>query len=179
MSIRRVVTSYNNSGRSAFSEDTPAPRFHDFKSVKGLSTSLILSTAPVPELSSNIADPTQGATSFVPEPGETRFMIVTFPPDSVMMDGSFNPVAAGQEYMEQMPSLAEKFEMENPGMHRTDSVDYNIILDGELWLELDDGKEVHLKPYDTVIQNGTRHAWQNKSDKPATMAFVLIGARRS
>jgi len=105
-------------------------------------------------------------------------MIVTFPPDSVMMNESFDPIAAGQEYMENFPGLAEKFEVDNPGMHRTDSVDYDILLDGELWLELDDGKEVHLKPYDTVIQNGTRHAWRNKSDKPATIAFVLIGAER-
>ena len=63
-------------------------------------------------------------------------------------------------------------------MHKTDSVDYGILLDGEIWLELDDGKEVHLKRHDTVIQNGTRHAWRNRSDKPTTIALVLIGAGR-
>jgi hypothetical protein len=144
-----------------------------------MSTALIWSTERELTVPNNALDPTQDVTSFIPEPGETRFMIVTFPPDSVMMNESFDPVAAGQEYMENLPCLAEKFELDNPGMHRTDSVDYDILLDGELWLELDDGKEVHLKPYDAVIQNGTRHAWRNKSDKPATIAFVLIGARRS
>jgi hypothetical protein len=106
-------------------------------------------------------------------------MVVTFPPDSVMMSETFDPVAAGREYRENLPGLAEKFEADDPGMHRTDSVDYGIVLQGEIWLELDGGRQVHLKPHDTVIQNGTRHAWRNKSDAPTTMAFVLIGARRA
>ena len=49
----------------------------------------------------------------------------------------------------------------------------------EVWLELDDGKQVHLRPHDVVVQNGTRHAWRNKRDRPVKMAFVLIGARRN
>ena len=61
-------------------------------------------------------------------------------------------------------------------MHTTPTVDYGVVLDGEVWLELDDGKTVHLKEHDVVVQNGTRHAWRNKGTKPATMAFVLIGA---
>jgi hypothetical protein len=179
MSVRRVVTSHNNAGRSIVSEDALVRRSHDYKHIKGFSTALIWSTGAALTVPNKAPDLTQDITSFIPEPGETRLMIVTFPPDSVMMNESFDPVAAGQEYMENLPGLAEKFELDNPGMHRTDSVDYDILLDGELWLELDDGKEVHLKPYDTVIQNGTRHAWRNKSDKPATIAFVLIGARRA
>ena len=105
-------------------------------------------------------------------------MFVTFPPDSVMMSPSFDSAAAGAEFMEHMPELASKFEMDNPGMHTTDTVDYGIVLEGEVWLELDDGKQVHLRPHDVVVQNGTRHAWRNKSDKPVKMAFVLIGANR-
>ena len=81
--------------------------------------------------------------------------------------------------MEHMPELAQTFEVDNPGMHTTDSVDYGIVLEGEVWLELDDGKQVHLQPHDVVVQNGTRHAWRNKSDKPVKMAFVIIGARRN
>jgi quercetin dioxygenase-like cupin family protein len=63
-------------------------------------------------------------------------------------------------------------------MHTTDTVDYGIVLEGEVWLELDDGQQIHLHPHDVVVQNGTRHAWRNRSDKPVRMAFVLIGARR-
>jgi hypothetical protein len=47
-----------------------------------------------------------------------------------------------------------------------------------VWLELDDGKQIHLHRHDVVVQNGTRHAWRNKSEKPVKMAFVLIGANR-
>jgi hypothetical protein len=178
MSIRRVVTSHDAAGRSVFTEDAPVPRAHDYKHIKGFSTALVWSTQSKPEIPNEGMDPTQAATSVLPEPGGTTFMIVTFPSDSVMMSESFDPVAAGQEYMENLPGLAERFEIDNPGMHTTDSIDYGIILDGEIWLELDDGKEVHLKRHDTVIQNGTRHGWRNKSDKPATIAFVLIGAQR-
>lgn len=178
MSIRRVVTSHDAAGRSILAEDAPVRRSHDYKHISGFSTALVWSTQRMPAVPDEGMDPTQAATSFVPEPGGTRFIVVTFPPDSVMMRESFDPVAAGQEYMENLPGLAERFEMDNPGMHTTDSVDYGILLDGEIWLELDDGKQVHLKGHDMVIQNGTRHAWRNKSDKPATIAFVLIGAQR-
>ena len=66
-------------------------------------------------------------------------MFITFPPDSVMMSPSFDPAAAGGEYMQVLPGLAEKFEMESPGMHTTDSVDYGVLIEGEIHLELDDG----------------------------------------
>ena len=82
-------------------------------------------------------------------------MFVTFPPDTVMMSPSFDPAAAGQEYMEHMPELASKFEMDNPGMHTTDTVDYGIVLEGEVWLELDDGKQVHLQA--TRCRGSERH----------------------
>ena len=55
-------------------------------------------------------------------------------------------------------------------MHTTDTVDYGIVLDG--------GKEIHLQQHDVIVQNGTRHAWRNKTQKPVKMAFVLIGANR-
>jgi mannose-6-phosphate isomerase-like protein (cupin superfamily) len=91
---------------------------------------------------------------------------------------SFDPAAADAEQRIHVPGLAEKFEAEAPGMHTTDTVDYDIVLDGEIWLELDDGAEVHLQQGDVAIQCGTRHAWRNKGEKAATMCFVLIGAQR-
>ncbi len=106
-------------------------------------------------------------------------MFITFPPDAVMMSPDFDAAAAGAEYMQVLPGLAEKFEMEHPGMHTTDSIDYAVLLDGELELELDDGLTKKLAVQDVVIQTGTRHAWRNKSNKPATILFVLIGAKRS
>lgn len=68
--------------------------------------------------------------------------------------------------------------MDNPGMHTSDSIDYDVVMEGEIHLELDDGESKKLSRGDVVVQNGTRHAWRNKSDKPATMLFVLVGAHR-
>ena len=60
---------------------------------------------------------------------------------------------------------------------KTNTVDYAVVSDGEIWLELDDGKTVHLKKGDVVVQNGTRHAWRNKGIAPVTMLFFLNGAK--
>ena len=65
-------------------------------------------------------------------------------------------------------------------MHTTDTVDLDLVLSGEMDLELDDGAEVHLRPGDSVVQNGTRHAWRNRdASEPCTMLSILVGARRS
>ena len=68
--------------------------------------------------------------------------------------------------------------MENPGMHTTDTVDYDIILDGQITLEVDGGQSRVLKQGDIAVQYRARHAWRNHSSKPATLIFVLIGAKR-
>ena len=62
-------------------------------------------------------------------------------------------------------------------MHKTNTVDYAVVYDGEIWLELDDAETVHLKKGDVVVQNGTRHAWRNKGTAPVTMLFFLNGAK--
>ena len=63
-------------------------------------------------------------------------------------------------------------------MHTTDTVDYITILSGEVWLLLDDGAEVHLVPGDCVVQNGTQHAWHNRTSEPCVFVTVMIGAAR-
>ncbi len=60
-----------------------------------------------------------------------------------------------------------------------EDIDFEYIISGEVWLELDDGEEVHLRAGDTVVQNGTRHAWHNKSSEPCRIVVCLIGAHRS
>jgi quercetin dioxygenase-like cupin family protein len=76
-----------------------------------------------------------------------------------------------------LPGLADTFERDGSKMHVTQTVDYAILLDGELWLELDDGETVHLSADDVVVQQATRHGWRNKGEHPATIAFVMLGAR--
>jgi quercetin dioxygenase-like cupin family protein len=57
--------------------------------------------------------------------------------------------------------------------HATDSVDYAIVMSGELWMELEEG-EVHLKPHDVVIQRSTNHNWVNRGSEPCVICFVLL-----
>jgi quercetin dioxygenase-like cupin family protein len=59
-------------------------------------------------------------------------------------------------------------------MHRTETVDVGVVLDGETWLLLDDGSETRVGPGDAVVQRGTNHAWANRSDRPVRMVFVMI-----
>lgn len=178
MQTRRIVTGHTKAGKSVFKSDQPAPRSTTFQHVPGFVTTLLWETAPGATVPASDVDASVKAKSWVPSPGGTNLMFITFPPDSVMMSPNFDPAAAGGEYMQVLPGLAEKFEMENPGMHTTDTVDYGVLLDGEIHLELDDGEQKKLSPHDVVIQNGTRHAWRNKSQRPATMLFVLVGANR-
>jgi hypothetical protein len=174
---RLIVTSDRN-GKSSVGVDRPIPSAA-FASVPGFDPALIWGTSATPSVpwdGRNVADERK---SVLPEVGETRLMMVTFPPDSVMMSSDFDPAAAGAEYMSRLPGLAERFESNSPGMHTTDTVDYGILMEGEISLELDDGELVALKPGDVVVQNGTRHAWRNGGARPATLIFVLIGANRS
>jgi hypothetical protein len=177
MEVRRVVTGHT-AGKSDFISDGRAPRSHDFSNAPGMSTALVWSTKVAPVVPHDGSDPMADNRPFLPRPGETALAIVTIPPDTVTASPEFNAAAAEQEYRQHLPGFIETFEPDNPGVHTTDTVDYAIVLDGEILLELDDGKQVHLKPHDTVIQNGTRHAWRNKSAKIAKIAFVLIGAKR-
>ncbi|CAN7723902.1 cupin domain-containing protein [Variovorax sp. LjRoot84] len=178
MHIRRIVTGHDQTGKSIFLKDSAASRTTEFKNVPGFATSLLWETSPDASVPATEGDPTVSARSWAPPPGGTNLMFITFPPDAVMQSPGFDPAAAGAEYMQVLPGLAERFEMDHPGMHTTDSVDYGVLIEGELHLELDDGATKKLAPRDVVIQNGTRHAWRNKSDKPATMLFVLVGAKR-
>ncbi|PDT11425.1 cupin [Rhizobium sp. J15] len=173
--IRRVVTKHGSQGVAGFAEDGAVPRTDIFRTVPGLVSRMVWSTSASTTVPFDGTDPTPLVTSFVPEPGETRFLVLTFPPDAVFMSPDFDGPAAMAENLVVSPGLAERFEPD--GKHQTPTVDCGIVLDGEIWMELDDGNEARLGQFDTFVQNGTRHAWRNKSDRPATIAVVLVGAR--
>ncbi|WP_341318127.1 cupin domain-containing protein [Paraburkholderia sp. IMGN_8] len=177
LAIRRVVTGHNASGASTVALDSPPPRSDAYQHIPGLVSRLVWATEPAQAIPFDGTDPTPAVASFVPAVSGTRFLIVTFPPDSVFFAPGFDPQAAATENLAISPGLAELFEED--GMHATPTVDYGIVLDGEIWLELDEGRAELMRKHEVVVQNGTRHAWRNKSDRPATLAFVLIGARRS
>ncbi|CAN7668951.1 cupin domain-containing protein [Pararhizobium sp. LjRoot235] len=176
MKVRRVVTGRNAAGKSVVVSDGPSPREMVLKHTHGFVSSPIWVTAKVPTLPHDGMDPMTTSGTLLPSPGGSTFIVITVPPDAVMMSPEFRPDLAGPEHAEAAPGIAETFEMDNPGMHTTPTVDYACVVDGEVWMELDDGEVVHLKHGDTVVQNGTRHGWRNRGDKPATLAFVLMGA---
>lgn len=177
MSFRRVVTAKNAAGKSVVVSDAPSSRETIFKHTPGFVSAPIWMTTSMPSLSAGTDPMSMPGRSLLPEPGGSTFIVVTFPPDNVMMSPNFDPAKAGAEHLAATPGIAETFEPENPGMHTTPTVDYAVVLDGEIWLELDDGETIHLKHRDTVVQQGARHGWRNKGSKPATLAFVLIGVK--
>jgi hypothetical protein len=104
----------------------------------------------------------------VPPPGATVFTYVVIPPDAEAARGQADTVSASAD-----------FNVEDDGrMHRTDTIDYGVLLAGELWLELDDGRQQLLKAGDSFVQNGTRHAWHNRGSAPAIMCVAMIGMAR-
>src|SRR6476659_9867261 len=100
MQARRIVTGHDVNGKSVFVSDGVAPRSTAFKHVPGFVTTLVWETDPAAKVPAAKGDPTPNTKSWVPSPGGTNVMFVTFPPDSVMMTPAFDPAAAGGEYMQ-------------------------------------------------------------------------------
>lgn len=173
---RRVITGVRE-GKATFLSDGPTPNAHHYQSIPGFMTSVVYTTANPPSVPGHDEETAPPQVRIVPAPGETTLLVVTFPSDSVMASPEFGPAAAVSEQVAFGADFAGTFEPENPGKHRTDSIDYGIVLDGEIWLELDDETK-HLHAGDVVIQGATRHAWRNKGARSATLCFVLIGVGR-
>jgi hypothetical protein len=118
-------------------------------------------------------------SSMLPDASGTTALIVTFPPSADT--GSLQPIDfenITKEVNDRLPGLAETFEEEPPGYHLTDTIDYVILLEGELKLMLDDDKCEDLKVGNIVVQNGTRHAWVNESNCDARLLVIMVGADR-
>jgi mannose-6-phosphate isomerase-like protein (cupin superfamily) len=175
MRVRRVVTGHTPDGKATVASDTE---------VDAITLSLLPGTefyrlwgadeAPIfPD------DGSPGsAAAYFPPVGGFRFGLFTVAPDSVALPKDLDMQRAMAEIEDKLPGVAAHLEADNPGMHTTDTIDFEYVLSGEVWLELDNGKEVHLQAGDTVVQNGTRHAWRNKHTEPCRLLFCLIGARR-
>jgi mannose-6-phosphate isomerase-like protein (cupin superfamily) len=120
-------------------------------------------------------DPTGGPHRLPPPDGGTVFRITEFPPDTMQSADAARAreifAAMGGEH-----TLSPKRQQPHALMHRTRSVDYAIVLEGEIVLVLDDS-EVALRAGDVVVQRGTNHAWSNRSGAPCRMAFVLVDAQ--
>lgn len=172
--MRRVLVA-NVDGVSQVMEDGAPPRSKQAVYTPGFSNTLLWSTAPGQTTDFDGTDPTISAQTFIPAPGGTSMLLLTLPPMSVFQDPSYDPKAAAAEHSTISPGITDLMEPDHPGMHTTPSIDYDVLLEGTLHLELTNG-EVELHPGDVVVQHGTRHAWRNRSDQVAKVLVVFVGA---
>ena len=169
---RRIVTGHRR-GKSAVLSDTALSPYV-FQSVPGFEQTYVWATVGAAECDPARVD-AEMPKSALPAPGGSLAQIVTFPPRSRRSENAADPTAIAREYHGRLPGLADTFEHDGSQMHVTPTIDYALLLDGELSLELDDGETVHLSAGDLVVQQGTRHGWRNKSERPATIMFVMLG----
>ena len=179
-SVRRIVTGRHADGKGTVLIDDEPSRVIRFNQIPGRMIATLWATEGVPRFPVDGQDPTE-ALPFMPGPGGTRLRIVRLPPDAEVASGltnGFDPEAAHAELRERIPVEWEEPTNGRPtGMHATETVDYICVLSGELWMELDDGVKIRLKPGDCVVQNGTRHSWHNRGSEPCVFVAVMIGAQ--
>ena len=146
---RRVVTGHDANGKSVFLSDGLAPVVRHLAG-EGVGFYEIWNTGAMPApVAADETEPTQRDLTVPPSPNGTKIRINEF-----------------------FPGHLDSRNLQSP-IHRTESIDYGIVLEGEVVLVLDDS-EVTLKAGDVVVQRGTSHAWANRSDKIARMAFILV-----
>jgi mannose-6-phosphate isomerase-like protein (cupin superfamily) len=174
MEIRRVVTGVDADGRSKVVSDGPPTRAHDFVHMPGYTNAMVWATEEPPAVPTDGSDPTGAVKTQFPTPGGTRLIMIELPPSGRHTPDDADPGALLAEMEEHTPGLAGYLE-EGSFFHATPSVDYHVMLSGELWLILDEG-EVRVGPGDVVIQNGTRHHWENRTGEPARFVTIPVGA---
>jgi mannose-6-phosphate isomerase-like protein (cupin superfamily) len=176
MDVRRVVTGTNAEGKAEFvSDELVAPITLDL--VPGYEFHRLWGADETVELPTDGKYPTPAW--YFPDTNGFRFGFFTIAPDSTAMPPDLDIGAALTQMETDLPGMAAHMEPDAPGMHTTDTVDYELVVSGRVVLELDDGATRELGPGDTVVQNGTRHAWRNPFDEPCQMLVVLVGAHRA
>ena len=173
--IRRVVTGDDAKGNSRVVEDAPASAVRNVPGRPGYRAVNVWRTEATPA-KINAADSTGPHQGILPPRNGTILRIIDFPPEPQdeaelkrQLDSTFGGI-----YKD---ALHDGRPGKHPGMHRTETVDYAIVLEGEIWAVMDEG-ETLLRAGDVLIQRGTNHAWANRSDKTARIAFVLIDGTR-
>jgi mannose-6-phosphate isomerase-like protein (cupin superfamily) len=172
--IRRVVTGRDETGKAIVVSDAAATRVHVRKEL-GVTNTVLWTTDAIPAKLREEGDAASRDVGIVPPPNGTIFRIVEFAPQKdVQADEQTR-----RQVFERMGVAPEGVSRENPrdpGMHRTRTVDYAVILSGEIDMLLDDS-EVHLSAGDVLIQRGTNHDWVNRGTAHCKIAFILIDAQ--
>lgn len=170
--LRRLVTGHDAQGRSCIAEDGPSPAQKTVPERPGYRVTNLWRTGAQPGV--NDVDSIAAHQGVLPPAGGTVLRIIEWPPEPT------DPVQARQRLEATFAKLypdahQDRKPGEHPGMHRTQTVDYAIVLAGEIVAIMDEGETV-MRAGDVLIQRGTNHAWANRSGQPAKVAFVLIDA---
>ncbi len=171
---RRVVTGHRD-GKAVVIADTPCPNVTRPSHRPGVVMNHLWFTDRAPAKLGDERDPTQGvAVPLTPSNGGATFRVISFSPEKDWI-GAVDRAAAHATFgtLGAHDAADARENPPHPLMHKTRTIDYAMVLTGEIWMVLDDS-EVLLKAGDTVIQRATNHAWSNRSDAPCVMAFVLI-----
>lgn len=169
MELRRIVTGHTSDGASTVVEDSVLESFD----AAGQRWLKVWATAAPPSFPDGGVEP--GLEEYFPPVGGTRVVIVEFPPPSAEDLEVPDPEEMLTEFGKHFVNNLAAVDTERPGMHRSATYDFGLVLEGDVVMELDDG-ETHLTAGDLVVQNGTMHAWHNRGDRTARMLFVCIGA---
>lgn len=173
-SVRRVVTGHDEAGKAIVLADGEPPLVIRSPVQPGLAFNEIWNTTAMPQsIAATYEEPTTLHAGTAPPRNGTVIRIVDLPPEGP--DGPRFDKEQSRELFAAV-GLEKDAERHKPGrhplMHRTESIDYGIVLSGEIVLLLDDS-EVHLKTGDVVVQRGTVHAWTNRTNAICRMAFIL------
>ena len=171
-SIRRVVTGHDENGIATVVSDTTANCILQRPNRPGVTLTNLWMNRKTPAPMELHDDPVDGPLLLQPPANGSVFRIVQFDPENpeelAKLDGksAFAEMGAADQIVENA---------RHPFMHRTDSLDYSVILSGEIYMMMDE-EEYLLKAGDTVVQQGTNHAWSNRGTEPCLIAFILIDA---
>ena len=170
--VRRVLTGHDKRGRSTFIEDRKAPNVMEMKGMKGLALTDLWETGGPLASNDGNEDSAKRPVRLEPPKGGSILRIVEFPPDSAWRgktDGkeSFKSIGAGH---------AKATDSSDPMMHTTATVDYIIVLKGEIYAVMENG-EKKLKAGDVLVQRGTKHSWSVRTKRPCIIAAVLVSAK--
>jgi mannose-6-phosphate isomerase-like protein (cupin superfamily) len=175
MDINCVVTGQDERGKSVIVRHTPV-QLVSLALLPGYEFHRIWGSDSIPELPSDGTPPQQ--PRYYPGKGGFRFRFFTIPPDTITSVHQIGTESALEEIQQKLPGMIDVLEPDHPGIHTTHTVDFDVVVSGEVYLELDDGVEVLLKAGDCVIQSGTRHAWHNRSSEKCVISVAIVGAYR-
>jgi hypothetical protein len=175
--VRRIVTGHDAKGRSIIVSDASSHHVMTLQGIPTFGVTEIWKTDSTPADNRATKDPCKVPAQLAPPKSGTVIRVVEFPPDKLWIKSADRDKAFASLGSSGAKALAhDASASRHPMMHRTQTIDYAIVLAGEIWALMDTG-ETKMKAGEILIQRGTNHAWSNRSNKPCLVAFVLIDAK--